>query len=424
MSVKKKPSPARFDSHHVRLKEGEHQRENGTYGYRWTDKIGTRHSIYAPTLEELREKEKQTVIDEHDGIRNEVKNTTVNDVYALWAQMKRGIKDSTFQNYVYMYEMFIKPSFGKEKIIDVRKSDVRKFYNTLVDSRGLKISTLDGIHNILHQVFQVAVDDEMIRGNPTDNMLRELKLARQSDSEKRQALTMEQQKLFLNYITKTAKYQHWYPVFFIMLNTGMRVGEITGLRWEDINFETGMISVNHTLVYYNHRNDKGCYYTVNTPKTKAGVREIPMTDAVREAFQMEKDYQNEVNIKCSCSIDGYTDFVFINKDGNVQNQSTLNKAIKRIMRDCNAIVLENRFGNEKVTLLPDFTCHVLRHTFATSLCFAGMNVKCIQSLMGHADISTTMDIYVSVTNEMKKKEMAVYETFLEANNQTPVGTAV
>lgn len=97
-------------------------------------------------------------------------------MFDLWCQLKRGIKDSTFKNYIYMYELFVKPSFGKNRLVQVKKSDVRKFYNSLADGKVLKIATIDNVHNVLHQVFQVAVDDGMIRQNPTDNMLKELML--------------------------------------------------------------------------------------------------------------------------------------------------------------------------------------------------------------------------------------------------------
>jgi hypothetical protein len=103
----------RLDSKRARLKKGESQRENGTYIFRWIGRDGKRNSIYAKTLDELREKEKQIVIDEHDGIRIGINSRTVNDVYNLWVQLKRGIKDSTFKNYIYMYETFVKPTFGK-----------------------------------------------------------------------------------------------------------------------------------------------------------------------------------------------------------------------------------------------------------------------------------------------------------------------
>ena len=103
----------RFDSKHIRLRTGESEKDNGTYVYRWTDKVGKRHAVYAPTLADLREQEEQIIVDRHDGIKTNVKNITVNDLFDLWVQVKRGVKDSTMKNYIYMYEMFVKPTFGK-----------------------------------------------------------------------------------------------------------------------------------------------------------------------------------------------------------------------------------------------------------------------------------------------------------------------
>ena len=145
----------------------------------------------------------------------------------------KGIKDSTFKNYIYMYETFVRPTFGKKRLVDVKKSDVKRFYNLLVDDRGLKISTVVNIHNVLYQVFQIAVEDDMIRGNPTLNTMKELRLSHTLDTEKRKALSIEQEALLLDFLKRRPQYQHWYPIFYIMLNTGMRVGEITGLRWCD-----------------------------------------------------------------------------------------------------------------------------------------------------------------------------------------------
>lgn len=113
-----------------------------------------RHSTFAPTLDKLRELEEELAADKHDGIKTDVKGLTVNDCFNLWKELKRGIKDSTFQNYVYMYEMFVMPTFGKKRVVQVVKSDVKRFYNNLADDKHLKISTIDGIHNVLHQVFR------------------------------------------------------------------------------------------------------------------------------------------------------------------------------------------------------------------------------------------------------------------------------
>ena len=403
----------RLDSKRVRLKKGEGQRSNGTYEFRWTTKDGKRHSIYAATLEQLREKETQVVIDEHDGIRNDITSKTVNDVYELWVELKRGIKDSTFKNYIYMYETFVKPTFGKKRITTVKRSDVKRFYNRLKEDRGMKVSTIDNVHNVLYQIFQFAVDDDMIRSNPTSKMMKELRISYGNDSEKRKALTVEQQKLFLSFLQRHPQYSHWYPVFYIMLYTGMRVGEVTGLRWNDIDLESEEIEVNHTLVYYNHRDEKGCYFSINTPKTAAGCRVIPMTKGVKEAFLMEKAYQEEAEIKSIGTVDGYHDFIFINKDGNVQHYGTLNKAIRRIIRDCNDEVLEMYGIDSDPILLPDFSCHTLRHTYATRLCEAGINIKVIQDVVGHADIDTTMNIYIDVTADLKKKEITTFDSFME-----------
>lgn len=373
---------------------------------------------YAPTLEKLREQEEQIIVDKHDGIRSDVKSITVNEMFDLWCQLKRGIKDSTFKNYIYMYELFVKPSFGKNRLVQVKKSDVRKFYNSLADGKVLKIATIDNVHNVLHQVFQVAVDDGMIRQNPTDKMLKELKLSHGFEREKKEALTVAQQKLFFDYMLSHPKDTHWYPVFYVMANTGMRVGEITGLRWSDIDLKKGIIRVNHTLVYYNHRDEKGCYFSINTPKTKAGEREIPMTEGVKQAFLMEREFQSQAEISSKSRVDGYDDFIFVNRYGDVQNQGNLNKALRRMMRDCNDEILEKYGADSDPVLLPQFSCHILRHTFATRLCESGANLKFIQSILGHADVSTTMNIYVDVTDALKKKEITAFDDYMTTKLET------
>ena len=124
----------------------------------------------------------------------------VNDIYEMWKRLKRGLKNNTFQNYIYMYNMFVKDNLGRYKVSELKKSDVRRFYNYLIDERGLKVATVDGIHNILHQILDIAVEDGYLRNNVSDNALKELKRVRNIDSEKRKALTIEEQKLFLKYL--------------------------------------------------------------------------------------------------------------------------------------------------------------------------------------------------------------------------------
>ena len=404
----------RKDKDRIVLRTGEGQRPNGTYEYRWTDKTGKRRRVYAKTLEELREKEKEIERDKSDGIKAEARYVTVNELFDLWKQIKRGLKDNTFQNYQYMYNTFVRPEFGKKRISTLKKSDVKRFYNYLADERGLQASTIDSIHTVLHQVLDMAVDDSYIRNNPSNNVLKELKQSHVFKTEKRKALTRSQQDLLLDFLQRNHTYNHWYPIFAVMLGTGLRVGEATGLRWCDINLDKGMVDVNHTLVYYCHRHEvekNGCYFNVNTPKTETSTRQVPMMDFVKEAFLKEKEYQEAMGVECKATVDGYTDFIFVNRFGNVQHQGTLNKAIRRIIRDCNDEVLMK--GEDDPVLLPHFSCHTLRHTFTTRMCEAGVNVKVIQDTLGHSDIATTLNIYADVTKELKQAEFIGLDEFFK-----------
>ena len=395
----------RKDKSRVVLRTGEIQRKDGTYQYSWTDKNKKRRYVYARTLDNLREKEEQIAKDISDGIKAEARYTTVNELYALWKDLKRGLKDNTFENYKYMYETFVRKQIGDKRISMLKKSDIKRFYNYLADERGLKPATIDNIHTVLHQILDMAVDDDYIRNNPSNNVLKELKQSHIFKMEKRRGLTRPEQELFLSYLKETPSVQNWYPVFAVMVGTGLRVGELTGLRWCDVDIEEGTIDVNHTLVYYDHRTSegkRGCYFNVNTPKTEAGNRQVPMLDFVKEAFLMDRERQDMLDVHCEATVDGYTDFIFINRFGQPQHQSTLNKAIRRIIRDCN----DEQFlkdDNPKV-LLPHFSCHSLRHTFTTRMCEAGVNVKVIQDTLGHKDISTTLNIYTDVTKELKRSE--------------------
>ena len=400
----------RKDKNNRVLKDGESYREKEKrYMYRWTSADGKRQCIYAKTLPELREREKEIRRDIDDGISTDGNNMTLDAVYDLWKQNKAGLKQTTFTNYQYMYKHFVQPKLGHVKIKDIRKSTIRGFYNGLIQDgnqpRTMAINTLEVIHNVLRQVFQVAVDDDYIRKNPVENVLTEVKKVNHFEVPKRHALTLEQQNAFVRYIRKVPKYNGWCPLFAVFLGTGCRVSKIIGLRWCDIDFDAGTISVNHNLVYYKHLDGK-CGFSVTTPKTKAGCRTIPMMDDVFKALRDEKARQEDLGLHCTTVVDGYTDFVFLNRFGEPHQPHAINRAIKRISMAYNRQEMEEAEQEEREPLLlPPFSCHNLRHTFCTRLCENEPNIKVIQELMGHADIQTTMDIYAEAQQELKEKSV-------------------
>ena len=411
-------SEKRRDSKNRVLKTGEYERPNRTYEFRWTDGRGKRHVIYAKTLSDLRETEKALIRDSYDGIRAEAAALTINDLYEKWKVLKKGLKENTFENYKYMYEMFVRDEIGSMKILKLKKTDIRSFYNTLHDVRGLKPQSIVNVQTVLHQVLQLAVDDDYLRHNPADDALVELMRAHGDENSRRQSLTTAEQDLLLDYLNHPGcKYHHWYPLIVTMIYTGMRIGEVAGLRWEDVDFEKDLIDVNHNVVYFCSRQERAKNgnqkWAANTPKTEAGRRKIPMLPIVKEALLMEKAYQEEVGIKCRQVIDGYTNFIFVNQNGDAQHQGTVNKAIRRIIRDCNYDQMDKAGGiTDGLVLLPKFSCHSLRHTMATRMNEAGINDRVRMAILGHRDIETTQNIYTDATDDFNKAEMEKLNTSL------------
>lgn len=166
----------RKDKKGYMLKTGECQRTDGRYSYSYTDRWKKRHTVYANSLVELREKEKQIRMDIDSGINpNAAKALTVNDMFDRFIERKYDIKPTTRAKYYFDFDHYVREGFGKQKIGEVHYSDVKKFYYDLLEGNKLKPGTLDGVNTVLHQTFQLAVRDEVIRGNPTEGVMAEIK---------------------------------------------------------------------------------------------------------------------------------------------------------------------------------------------------------------------------------------------------------
>ena len=405
---------ARKDSHGIVLRTGEYQRpETGKYRFKGKDAHGKPVNLQADTLEELRELEAEALRDKLDRLKTPGK-MTINDFYERWKSVKRGVKPNVMSNYCYMYDRFVAPEFGRKQIKTLKRTDVRTFYNSLVDGGKLAINTLEVAHNVFHQIIDLAVNDDYIRYNPAHGALKELKREYENAGlipEKR-ALTHEEQVRFTEFIRTSKEYARWYAPFYVLLHTGLRVGELCALQWSDVDFRNNTITVSRTLVDYPDRTGEGTTmrYRMNTAKTRAGIRTIPMSAGVVTAFGIQKHYARKT--PCRMEVDGFNDFIFTNRFGDVQHQGTLNKALReRIIRDCNAEAMA-----KNLPLLPRFSCHTLRHTFCTNLCAAGVDVKTISEIMGHADVRITLEIYTEVTKDMKNRAVKSLEDYLNEDD--------
>lgn len=398
---------ARKDNKGRALRKGEIQRSlDGTYVYTYTDPFGKRRYIYAQDLRTLREREDRLKKDQLDGLDVYMTgNATLNFVFDRYMSTKYDLRKTTRSNYNYMYDHFVREGFGTRKIGEIKYSDVKYFYYYLLNECGLQVNTVDTIHTILHPTFQLAVRDEIIRINPSDGVMAEIKKKAGKNKGIRHALTIEQQRAFMEYTANHPIYCHWLPLFTVLLGTGCRIGEVVGLRWEDLDYENRTISINHSVTYYPREGSKTrkSEFAVSLPKTEAGTRIVPMMDAVYEAFQKEYEAQKENGFN-STVIDGMTGFVFCNRLGNIHNPQTVNRTIKRILENYNAEeMVKAKKEKRQPVIIPHFSCHHLRHTFCTRFCENETNIKVIQAVMGHANIETTMDIYAEVT-DLKKKE--------------------
>ena len=391
------------------LNKNESQRKSdGLYIYTYTDPYGKRKYVYAKTLNQLRAKEQQLIRDQLDGLDYYVGGmATINMAFDRYMCTKYNLRETTKSNYRYMYDHFIRAEIGNKLIAEMKYTDIKMFYYHLLNDKGLSVNTLDNVHTILHPIFTMGVRDNVIRVNPTDGVMAEIKKNSGKNKGIRHALTEKQQKAFIDAICYYPEYTHWYPLFAVLLGCGLRVSECIGLRWADVDFRERKISINHAVTYY-MRNGRACF-GVSKPKTEAGIREIPLMTKVYEALSDEYDRQKHEGF-CTYELDGMSGFIFANRNGSLHTPHCINAAIKRVTEAYNSeeIIKAKRERREPV-IIPHFSAHHLRHTFCSRLCEKEMNVKVIQEIMGHKNIETTLDIYTEVCYEKKRQSLELLE---------------
>ncbi len=394
MSVKRRDNKNRV------LRNGESQRADGRYAYVYVDANGKQKFIYSWKLEStdrlpqgkrdcvsLRDKIKALKRDMEDGIVPNGGELTVLQLVQKYTAQKTGVRLSTKSGYNYVIQILEKEQIGSKRIDRIKMSDAKEWFVKL-QSDGKSYGTIHYIRGVVKPAFQMAVDDQLIRKNPFDFNLATIV---SNNSKVREGITEEQEKAFLDFISSDKCFCRHYDAIYILFNTGLRISELAGLTVFDIDFENNKIRVDHQLL----RRKEGHHMKMVIEKTKtdSGIRYIPMTEEVSECFKriIEKHSKSSNGVV----IDGLQNFLFLSKNGVAWD------AVRWGAYFHDICTKYNDTHEEQLKVTP----HVCRHTFCSKMARSGMNPKTLQYIMGHSDISITLNTYTHLGYEDAKKEM-------------------
>ena len=392
-------SEKRRDNRGRVLRFGESQRQDGRYAFKYKDNDGSVKFVYSWRLDKndrtpagkkrelsLREKEKQIEHDLFDYIVSNGGNYTVLELVKKYVSLKTGVRHNTEANYNFVINIIAKADFGKLRIDKVHLSDAKGWLIKL-QKEGRGYSTIHSVRGVLRPAFQMAVDDDLIRKNPFNFELASVVV---NDSVTREAITRKQEREFLSFIQADEHFSRYYDGIYILFHTGLRISEFCGLTIGDIDFREMRINVDHQL-----QRKRDMTYVVEPTKTTSGTRMVPMTTEVADCFR--RILANRIKPKVEPMIDGYTGFLFLDKNEMPMVALHWEKYFKHIL---------NKYNSIYKVQLPKITPHVCRHTFCSNMAKSGMNPKTLQYIMGHSDISVTLNTYSHVGFEDAKEELS------------------
>ena len=332
--------------------------------------------VYGKTITECEAKKSEKIKQIEENIIDG-SNTTLNAYYNMWIEeQKKSVKKSS----VYSDEKswnYIEKYFGNWKLDDIQKPDVIAMQNDLLKKHTPE--TVNKTHSVLKRILNSALRDGLISSNPAYYVKTLKKSKKGARDTNHRALTVEEQKLFFEY----AKDMHYYNLFAILINTGMRVGEATALTWDDIDFKKKVINITKTV----SRVSNTKFEVSDSPKTKSSRRIVPITDSVYSILMNQKAYNEKKGID--------SEFIFTALDGSMTNYKNVDSAIYFIIKKINA-------SGKK---MDRFSVHAFRDTFATRCIEQGMSPNTLKEILGHSSIQITMDLYAHVMPNTKAREM-------------------
>lgn len=359
------------------------QRKDGLYTARFTDKFGKRQQRYFKKLQECRNWIAEAQFQNEHGNTMRCESPTVDAWFDYWINSIKGdnIRYNTRKSYNERYQKNIRPFIGKMLIKDVKPLHCQSILNQM--AANYANSVIGKSRLIMFMIFDSAVENEFLVKNP---VTKNVKCENGKEAKKVRALTIEEQKVFLEAAKDTSDYNQ----YALILQTGLRIGEMVGLRWSDVDFKEKVLHVRRTMEYC-HSTGK---WRIGEPKTKNSIRDIPLTQEAVKILENQKEKVKKIKIR---PIE-FKDSVFLCKNGIPTKNNTYDV---RLYYCCDKIGI------------PRFSMHVLRHTFATRCIEAGMRPKTLQMILGHSNIRTTMDLYVHVTDDEKAKEIRSVEKMLK-----------
>ena len=386
----------RRDNRNRILQRGESQRPDGRYTYKYVDALGKTKYVYAwkllPTDRtpkgkrddlSLREKERIIQRDLYDGIDTQGGKMTLCQLYAKKNAQRPNVTKNTEVGRKYLMKALEDDILGSRSIDTIKPSDARE-WATRMQQKGFSFGTIKNYKRSLKASFCMAIDDDYVRKNPFDFSLSEVI---ENDSKTKVALSEEQEQALLDFIAQDNCYQRYYDDVLILLKTGLRISEFCGLTKHDLDFENHSININHQLL----KNKDGYY--INEPKPKSGIRKVPLSDETEKAFHRVLKRKLKPMIK---EIDGYRHFLFLLENGCPAHNATYKTLLIRMIK---------KYNKTHDVPLPHITPHTLRHTFCTRLAQKNMNPKNLQYIMGHSNISITLNLYAHASEVGANKEM-------------------
>ena len=326
---------------------------------------------------------------------------TVEEWYQYWlVNFKIGIvSENTVKNYQNRYKVNIRAEIGALKLTEVKKLHCQKIINNMFDSNKYAYGTIELTQITMHAIFKGAIENEYLLKNPAEGLL----MKQVEEREERRVFTVDEEEMFKVYAEGTL----YDFAYFLALETGLRQGEIGGLKWEDINFEKKELSVRRTLLQRKKKDEESGFY-FGKPKTKKSRRNVPLTEEAIDILNKQKIKQKKMEIRSSKWDADWNGLVFTTTNGKPVGASTFNNMIARIIQNIN-LDRKAESENGKYEVFEHAYMHAFRHTFATRCIESGMQPKVLQKILGHSTLSVTMDLYVHVLEDVGHSEIAKLE---------------